>query len=107
MPAVGTSAGLSHWEWQWPYLRTSSIVTLSQLVPAPGPLRPLLMIICVCLMLVMHAPAGLRGPLPDSLGSLTRLWTLDIVGTSMRCGDTTQQPPPCPVPSWLVQQVCG
>jgi hypothetical protein len=48
--------------------------------------------------------AGLRGTIPNSLGGLPRLWRLNIVGTSMRCNDTTQQPPPCPVPGWLEQQ---
>jgi hypothetical protein len=74
---------------------------------ATRPLRPLLLNKRLpCVTLLLRISAGLRGPLPDSLSSLTRLWTLDIVGTSMRCSDTTQQPPPCPVPSWLVQQVC-
>jgi hypothetical protein len=47
---------------------------------------------------------GLQGPLPDSLGGLARLWRLNILGTNMRCDNTTQQPAPCPLPSWLVQQ---
>lgn len=33
-----------------------------------------------------------------------RLWRLVVLGTSMRCDDTTQSPPPCPLPPWLVQQ---
>ena len=33
-----------------------------------------------------------------------RLWRLNILGTAMRCSDTAQQPPPCPLPQWLVQQ---
>lgn len=42
--------------------------------------------------------------LPDSLGGLAHLWRLNILGTSMRCDNTTQEPPPCPIPGWLLQQ---